>query len=138
VLLDGSENASVQLRRLLPAHARATASVGYLGRGEGLMRACRRLHRGAKLAIAPSDALRLSGPTSRSAFETGLLVTAANGKGVLAQVAGALARAEVDITHIGMGDEAGHDAADIHFVIAVRDRTHLDTALRNLRRSPPS
>jgi GTP pyrophosphokinase len=35
-----------------------------------------------------------------------------------------------------MGDEAGHDAANIDFVIAVRDRTHLDTALRNLRRTP--
>ena len=59
-----------------------------------------------------------------------------NGKGVLARVASALAGAEVDITHIDMGDEAGNDTPDLRFVVAVRDRNHLETALRNLRRTP--
>ena len=137
VLLDGSENASVRFAdccRPIPGDD----IVGYLGRGEGLI-----VH-GEDCAVARKLGHRDSERFIRvewsdepvRTFETGLLVTAANGKGVLAQVAGALARAEVDITHIGMGDEAGHDAADIHFVIAVRDRTHLDTALRNLRRTP--
>ena len=44
--------------------------------------------------------------------------------------------AEVDITHIDMGDEAGNDTPDLRFVVAVRDRNHLETALRNLRRTP--
>ena len=35
-----------------------------------------------------------------------------------------------------MGSETAQDAIDLHFVIAVRDRAHLDTALRNLRRTP--
>ena len=39
-------------------------------------------------------------------FETGIVVTVTNGKGVLARVASALASAEADITHIDMGDEA--------------------------------
>jgi GTP pyrophosphokinase len=69
------------------------------------------------------------------AFETGVLVTVTNGKGVLARVAGALAAAEADITHIDMGNEAAQDATDLRFVIAVHDKTHLETALRNLRKT---
>jgi GTP pyrophosphokinase len=69
-------------------------------------------------------------------FETGVLVTVTNGKGVLARVAAALAAAEADITHIDMEEEATQDAADVRFVIAVRDRNQLDAALRNLRRTP--
>jgi guanosine-3',5'-bis(diphosphate) 3'-pyrophosphohydrolase len=137
VLLDGSENASVRFAdccRPIPGDN----IVGYLGRGEGLIVHAEDCAVARKLGHRDSERfirVEWSDEPVRT-FETGLLVTAANGKGVLAQVAGALARAEVDITHIGMGDEAGHDAADIHFVIAVRDRTHLDTALRNLRRTP--
>jgi GTP pyrophosphokinase len=58
-----------------------------------------------------------------------------NGKGVLARVAAALANAEADITHIDMGQDGAQDATDLRFVIAVRDRSHLDVALRNLRRT---
>jgi GTP pyrophosphokinase len=69
-------------------------------------------------------------------FETEILVTVINGKGVLARVAAALAAAEADITHIGMDDDAAQDAADIRFMVAVRDSTQLDAALHNLRRTP--
>jgi len=137
VLLDGSENASVRF----PDCCRPVPGddiVGYLGRGEGLIVHTEDCAVARKLGHRDSERfirVEWSDEPVRT-FETGLLVTAANGKGVLAQVAGALARAEVDITHIGMGDEAGQDAANIHLVIAVRDLTHLETALRNLRRSP--
>ena len=69
------------------------------------------------------------------AFETGILVTVVNGKGVLARVAAALANAEADITHINMDDEAGQDATVLGFLIAVRDRNQLENALRNLRKT---
>ena len=58
-----------------------------------------------------------------------------NGKGVLARVAAALASAEADIAHIDMGKDAAQDATDLRFIVAVRDRPHLDIALRNLRRT---
>ena len=58
-----------------------------------------------------------------------------NGKGVLARVAAAMAAAEADIVHMGMTDEAAQDALDLRFVITVRDREHLDTVLRHLRRT---
>ena len=69
-------------------------------------------------------------------FETGVVVTVNNGKGVLAKVAAALASAEADIIHIDMGQDGVQDASDLRFVVAVRDTAHLETALRNLRRTP--
>ncbi len=137
VTLDGSENASVQFAqccRPVPGDP----IVGYLGRGEGLMVhvadcpvAKKLLHKDAERFIAvewSDEPVRL--------FETGVLVTVTNGKGVLARVAAALASAEADIIHIHMGDEEAQETADLRFVIAVRDQTHLDTALKNLKRTP--
>ena len=64
-------------------------------------------------------------------------MTVSNGKGVLAKVAAALAAAEGDIIHIDMGQEGVHDATDLRLIVAVRDRAHLDVALRNLTRTAP-
>jgi GTP pyrophosphokinase len=137
VLLDGSENASVRFAnccRPVPGDE----IVGYLGRGEGLIVHSEECSVARKLKHKDSERfirVEWSDELVRT-FETGLLVTVTNGKGVLARVASALASAEVDITHIDMGEEAGNDAPDLRFVVAVRDRNHLDTALRNLRRTP--
>nr|WP_298422450.1 bifunctional (p)ppGpp synthetase/guanosine-3',5'-bis(diphosphate) 3'-pyrophosphohydrolase [Hylemonella sp.] len=137
VTVDGSENASVQYAtccRPIPGDA----IVGYLGRGEGLV-----VHT-ADCAIARKlhhkDSERFIGvewsdePTRP--FETAVVVTLNNGKGVLARVASALAGAEADITHIDMGQEAAMETIDLRFVIAVRDRVHLADVLRTLKRTP--
>ena len=137
VLLDGSENASVRFAnccRPVPGDE----IVGYLGRGEGLIVHSEECSVARKLKHKDSERfirVEWSDELVRT-FETGLLVTVTNGKGVLARVASALASAEVDITHIDMGEEAGIDTPDLRFVVAVRDRNHLETALRNLRRTP--
>ena len=70
------------------------------------------------------------------AFETGIVVTVLNDKGVLARIAATLSDAEADITHVEMSDETAQEAADLRFVIAVRDRTHLDAVLRAAKRTP--
>ena len=45
--------------------------------------------------------------------------------------------AEADITWVNMADETtGEAAIELRFVIAVRDTSHLDSVLRNLRRTP--
>ncbi|MEO8544935.1 MAG: bifunctional (p)ppGpp synthetase/guanosine-3',5'-bis(diphosphate) 3'-pyrophosphohydrolase, partial [Burkholderiaceae bacterium] len=136
VTLDGSENASVHYStccRPIPGDP----IVGYLGRGEGLVVHTRSCPVAAKLQNKDSERfidVEWSDEPARP-FETEILVSVINGKGVLARVAAALAAAESDITHINMGQEAAQDASDLRFVIAVRDRTHLETALRNLRRT---
>jgi GTP pyrophosphokinase len=111
--------------------------VGYLGRGEGLM-----VHAGdcavaKKLKQKDSERfinVEWSDEPVRT-FETEILITVINGKGVLARVAAALAAAEADITHIDMENESAQDATDLRFVIAVRDSKQLELALHNLRRT---
>jgi len=137
VLIDGSENVSVQLAhccRPIPGDA----ILGYLGRGEGLLvhvQDC-----GIAQRLFNKDADRFI-PVEWSdepvrAFETAISVTVANGKGVLARVAAGLAQAEVDIVHIDMGQEAAQATTELRFIVAVRDRHHLEAALRTLRRTP--
>ncbi|MEJ7929357.1 bifunctional (p)ppGpp synthetase/guanosine-3',5'-bis(diphosphate) 3'-pyrophosphohydrolase [Ramlibacter sp. AN1015] len=137
VTLDGSENASVQYAtccRPVPGDR----IVGYLGRGEGLV-----VHTedcGVARRLQHKDAERFIGVEWSDepvrAFEAQLLVTVSNGKSVLARVASALASAEADITHVDMDDERAQDACDLRFVVAVRDRGHLESAMRTLRRTP--
>ena len=137
VTLDGSENASVQFAtccRPVPGDE----IVGYLGRGEGLVvhrndcAVAKRLqHKDSERFISVEWADEPVRP-----FETGLLVTVVNGKGVLARVAAALASTEADIAHVDMDDERAQDATDLRFIVAVRDRTHLESAIRTLRRTP--
>ena len=137
VTLDGSENASVQYAhccRPIPGDS----IVGYLGRGEGLVVHAAHCAVARKLQNKSSD--RFIGvdwaDEPPRLFETGVIVTVNNGKGVLARVAAELARCETDITHIDMDDEVALDTVDLRFVVAVRDQAHLEVALRNLRRTP--
>ncbi len=68
-------------------------------------------------------------------FETAVMVLVHNGKGVLAQVAAAIAAAEADIIHLDMGSERAGDSAELKLLISVRDRLHLAEVLRTVRRS---
>ena len=133
--LDGSENASVQYAhccRPVPGDP----IVGYLGKGEGLVvhnSACsvakKLQHKDSERFIAVDWA---DEPTRL--FETGIVVTISNGKGVLARIAAELASSEADIVHVEMDDTVAMDTTDLRLVVAVRDQTHIETALRNLRR----
>ena len=137
VTIDGSENASVQFAtccRPIPGDR----ILGYLGRGEGLAVHADDCIVAKKLQNKDSDrfiSIEWSDEPVRT-FETGILVTVTNGKGVLARVASALASAEADIAHIDMGEESAQDTHDLRFVIGVRDTAHLETALRSLNRAP--
>ena len=137
LLLDGSEGASVQFA-LCCKPIPGDGILGYLGRGEGLVihtddcAVAKRLqHRDSERFIAvdwSEEPTRL--------FETALLITVANGKGVLARVAASLASAEADITHVNMGQERAEDATELRFGVAVRDRVHLASVLRSVKRTP--
>jgi GTP pyrophosphokinase len=137
VAIDGSENTSVRFApccRPIPGDN----IVGYLGRGEGLTVHASNCLVAQKLQYKDNErfiSVEWADEPVR-AFQTGIVVTVNNGKGVLAKVAGALASAEADITHIDMANESDHGAMDLRFVIAVRDTNQLETVLRNLRRTP--
>jgi GTP diphosphokinase / guanosine-3',5'-bis(diphosphate) 3'-diphosphatase len=133
ITLDGSENASVQFAqccRPIPGDA----IVGYLGRGEGLVVHVQDCQIAKKLQHKDSErfmGVEWADETVRP-FEINIVVTVDSGKGVLAKVAAALSAAEADITYIDMGKEASQEVSDLRFVIAVRDKAHLDAVLRNL------
>ena len=137
LLIDGSEGSSLQYAPCchpIPGDE----IVGYLGRGEGVVihtedcAVAKRLqHRDSERFIA----VEWSDEPSRS-FETDLLITVVNGKGVLARVAAALAGAEADITHVEMQQESTQDAVDLRFTVAVDNRTHLADVIRSVKRTP--
>lgn len=136
LLLDGSEGSSVQFApccRPIPGDG----ILGYLGRGEGLVVHTDDCTVAKRLESRDSErfiAVDWSDEPTRL-FETDLLITVANGKGVLARVAAALASAEVDITRVDMAQEPANDATDLRFSVAVRDRIHLASALRSVKRT---
>ena len=136
ITLDGSENASVKYAlccRPIPGDN----IVGYLGRGEGL--AVHAADCPVAKKLQHKDGERFMGVEWSDEivrpFEADLALTVIDGRGVMAKVASVLAGAEADIVHIEMGEANSHDAKDMHFVIAVRDRAHLDTILTKLQRS---
>jgi GTP pyrophosphokinase len=137
VILDGSETGSVQYAKCCRP-VPGDEILGYLGRGEGLTVHHAQCSVASRLQYKDSErfiAVAWADECTRL-FETGIVVTVTNRKGVLARVSAELARSEVDITHVDMGDEAGLDTTDLRFVIEVRDSAHLEAALRNLGRTP--
>jgi len=137
VVVDGSENASVQFARCCHP-VPGDPICGYLGHGEGLV-----IHH-EECAIAKrlrhKDSERFiyvewSDEPAR-AFESTLLVTVTNGPGVLAKVATSISQSEGDITHVNMEEEMGGlESIDLRFTVAVRDQAHLETVLKDLRRT---
>ena len=136
ITLDGSENASVKFAtccRPIPGDD----VVGYLGRGEGL--AVHATHCAVAKKLLHKDRERFMGvewsdePTRT--FEVDLTVTVNNARGTMAKVASVLAAAEADIVHIHSGEDGAQETKDFYFVIAVRDRAHLDAVLTKLRRT---
>ncbi len=136
VMLDGSENSSVRFAlccRPIPGDS----IVGYLGHGEGLVVHTETCGVGRRLHYKDSErffAVEWADDPVRT-FETGVVITVRNDKGVLARVASTLADAEADITHVEMSDESPQESTDLRFVISVRDVAHLEAALRAVKRT---
>ncbi len=137
VFVDGSEGASVQFApccRPIPGDA----ITGYLGRGEGLLVHTADCATGRRLYERDSERwmqVEWADEMTRP-FETTLHVLVKNGKGVLAEVASAISRAEADITHIDMDQTQAVEVVELRLLVSVRDRVHLADVLRVLRRSP--
>lgn len=138
ITLDGSHNASIRYApccRPIPGDP----IVGYLGRGEGLM--VHHAHCNVAKRLQQKDGERFlpvewSDESRQQLYDSGIVVTIQNHKGVLARVASELAAAEVDIRRLEMDDEAAMDTTDLRFILSVHDQNQLEAALRNLRRVP--
>ncbi|WP_043813465.1 RelA/SpoT family protein [Rubrivivax gelatinosus] len=137
VFVDGSEGASVQMAhccRPIPGDQIA----GYLGRGEGLVVHTSECQVGRRLFERDSERwmrVEWAEELTRS-FPTTVVALVHNGKGVLAQIASAVAAAEADITHLDMDQEPAAETTELRLLVSVRDRVHLAEVLRTLRRAP--
>src|SRR5690606_13151554 len=106
VSLDGSEGASVQYAsccRPIPGDR----IIGYLGQGEGLVVHVEDGPNGKRLLARDRERflpVEWAEEAVRT-FDSDVMVTVTNGKGVLARVASAIAQAEADILHVHMGDD---------------------------------
>ena len=113
--------------------------LGYLGHGEGLIvhhAFCANAKRLQKKDADRFINVEWSEESSQHLFESGVVITIKNNKGVLARVAGELAALNVDIRHVDMDDETAMDTTDLRFIIAVHNLEQLESALRNLSRIP--
>ncbi len=136
VFVDGGEGASIQFAtccRPIPGDE----LVGYLGRGEGLLVHTAECSSGKRLFERDSERwMQVEWAEElKRAFDTNLHLLVKNGKGVLAQVASAVAAAEADIVHIDMDPEQAEDTIELRLLVSVRDRVHFANVLRTLRRS---
>jgi GTP diphosphokinase / guanosine-3',5'-bis(diphosphate) 3'-diphosphatase len=138
VVIDGSENATVQLAtccRPIPGDD----IVGYLGRGEGLIVHTAECSTGKRLFERDSERWLTVDWSEQPvrAFETGVALLVRNRKGVLAEVAQAVSLAEADIVHIDMDSAQADETSELRLLLSVRDRQHLADVLRIVRRCPP-
>ncbi|MEZ7848889.1 MAG: bifunctional (p)ppGpp synthetase/guanosine-3',5'-bis(diphosphate) 3'-pyrophosphohydrolase [Polaromonas sp.] len=136
LLLDGSEGTSIHFAKCCKPIPGDNV-IGYLGRGEGLVVHTEDCAVAKRLVQRDSErfiAVDWSDEPVR-AFETDLLVTVSNGKGVLARVAAAMAYAEADITQVQIEPGSGQDATNLRFGVTVRDRVHLAAVMRNVKRA---
>ena len=109
-----------------------------LGLGRMMARADEAADLGRGLAAYRSGdtaAAALAGPPGSLGWDIVQWHLLRSGKGVLAEVASAVASAEADITHIDMGEAPGTQTTELNLLLSVRDRLHLADVIRTLKRS---
>jgi len=134
--LDGSEGSSVLYAQCC-SPIPGDRVLGYLGRGDGLAVHTEECPVGRRLVERDSErflSVEWADEPSR-AFESRLVVSADNTKGVLARVAATLTSSEADITHVDMSSN-DRNQVELHFTVAVRNRRHLADILRAVKRTP--
>ncbi|HUS24749.1 MAG TPA: bifunctional (p)ppGpp synthetase/guanosine-3',5'-bis(diphosphate) 3'-pyrophosphohydrolase [Candidatus Binatia bacterium] len=74
--------------------------------------------------------------TVQGIYMAELRIKGQNERGVLAKIATEISSAESSIEHVTMSERVANEAADMRFVITVRDRTHLARVMRRIRALP--
>jgi len=136
VTIRGTEGVAVQLAsccRPIPGDA----IVGSIKKGQGLVvhtDDCRQIERSRR--NEPDQWIDVEwDPSTSRLFQAAIKVTVANQRGVLAQVASAIAEAGANIDSINM-DEDRTVYTSMLFVLDVANRQHLARVMRALRRLP--
>ena len=113
------------------------AVVGQFRRGQGLLVHTRDCVTLKKQHVDASELVDVEwAPDVQGVFETGIRLLVADRRGLLAQLATAVADADANIDQVSMERPDGDEVLAMFFGVQVRDRRHLAQVLRSLRHIP--
>lgn len=110
---------------------------GLIRKGRGMVVHTHDCQTGAKANRDPSKWLDVEwAPDTQRAFPVNIDLVATNEPGVLAKVAAEIAQhnSNIESVHVEVGDSTAYTT--VHFTIQARNRPHLATIMRGLRRLP--
>jgi GTP pyrophosphokinase len=111
--------------------------LGQFRRGQGLLVHSRDCVTLKKQRVDAAELVDVEwAPDVQGTFETGLRLLVADRRGLLAELATAIAEAEANIDAVSMERPDGGDTLAMFFAVQVRDRAHLAQVMRSLRRVP--
>jgi len=136
VVIRGSEGMAVQLAkccRPIPGDP----IIGVITKGHGMLVHTHDCPVLAKMRLDPDKILDIEWSIdTRKVFDVNIKVVAANERGVLAKIAAEIAEAGANIENVAMDPNDGSQYTAMHFTLEVKNRLHLATILRSLRRVP--
>jgi GTP pyrophosphokinase len=113
------------------------AVVGQFRRGQGLLVHTRDCVTLKKQRVEPAELVDVEwAPDVQGVFETGIRLLVSDRRGLLADLALAIADADANIDTVSMERPDGSEVIAMFFGVQVRDRRHLAQVLRSLRRIP--
>jgi GTP diphosphokinase / guanosine-3',5'-bis(diphosphate) 3'-diphosphatase len=113
------------------------AIVGQFRRGQGLLVHTRDCPTLKKQRVDATELVDVEwAPDVQGVFESGLRVLVADRRGLLADLATAIADADGNITTVSMERPDGGNDLAMFFAVQVRGRSHLAQVLRSLKRVP--
>jgi GTP diphosphokinase / guanosine-3',5'-bis(diphosphate) 3'-diphosphatase len=111
--------------------------LGQFRRGQGLLVHSRDCVTLKKQRVDAAELVDVEwAPDVEGTFETGLRLLVADRRGLLAELATAIAEAEANINAVSMERPDGGDVLAMFFAVQVRNRAHLAQVMRSLRRVP--
>jgi GTP diphosphokinase / guanosine-3',5'-bis(diphosphate) 3'-diphosphatase len=134
VVIRGSEGMAVQLAkccRPIPGDP----IIGMITKGHGMVVHTHDCPVLAKMRLDPEKMLDIEwSPDAKKVFDVNIKIVAANQRGVLAKIAAEIAEAGANIENVAMDPQDGSQYTAMHFTLEVKNRQHLATILRSLRR----
>ncbi len=111
--------------------------VGQFRRGQGLLVHTRDCVTLKKQRLDPAELVDVEwSPDVQGVFVTGMRLLVADRRGLLADLAVAIADADANIDTVSMERPDGGDVLAMFFAVQVRDRRHLAQVMRSLKRVP--
>jgi GTP pyrophosphokinase len=136
VVIRGSEGIAVQLAACCQPIP-GDPIMGLITKGHGMIVHTHDCPVLAKTRLDPDKILDIEwDPDTKKTFDVSIRIVAANRRGVLAKIAAEIAEAGSNIENVAMDPQDGSQYTAMHFTLEVKNRQHLASVLKGLRRVP--